>query len=99
MHDTPFLSPTPPSDHAAVVRDGADTGPAQQHAATRGKATLPESTMRAIVQDKYGSADVLRLARIARPEIASSEVLLRVHAAGLDRGCWHMMPGRPTCCV
>ena len=70
-------------------------GPAQQHAATRGTATPPESTMRAIVQDKYGSADVLRLARIARPEIASSEVLLRVHAAGLDRGCWHMMTGRP----
>jgi NADPH:quinone reductase-like Zn-dependent oxidoreductase len=52
-------------------------------------------SMRAIVQDGYGSTDVLRLARMARPEIADSEVLLRVHAAGLDRGTWHLMTGRP----
>jgi NADPH:quinone reductase-like Zn-dependent oxidoreductase len=37
----------------------------------------------------------LRLARTARPEIADNEVLLRVHAAGLDRGAWHLMTGRP----
>ncbi len=54
-----------------------------------------ESTMQAIVQDAYGSADVLRLARIGPPEIAASEVLLRVHAAGLDRGAWHLMTGTP----
>ena len=42
--------------------------------------------MRAIVQDSYGSADVLRAAQIDRPQIAEHEVLLRVHAAGLDRG-------------
>ena len=42
--------------------------------------------MRAIVQDRYGSVEVLRAARIDRPEIAEHEVLLRVHAAGLDRG-------------
>ena len=51
--------------------------------------------MRAVVQDSYGSADVLRLARITRPGIADGEVLLRVHAAGLDRGTWHVMTGRP----
>jgi len=51
--------------------------------------------MQAVVQDRYGSADVLRLARIARPEVADDEVLLRVHAAGLDRGSWHLMTGRP----
>ncbi len=55
----------------------------------------PENTMRAIVQDGYGCADVLHLARITRPEISGSEVLLRVHAAGLDRGQWHLMTGRP----
>jgi NADPH:quinone reductase-like Zn-dependent oxidoreductase len=54
-----------------------------------------ENTMRAIVQDTYGSADVLRLARISPPEIAEDEVLLHVHAAGLDRGTWHLMTGRP----
>lgn len=53
------------------------------------------STMRAIVQDSYGCADVLRLASISRPEIAADEVLLGVHAAGLDRGTWHLMSGRP----
>lgn len=40
--------------------------------------------MRALVQDTYGSADVLHLARVPRPEVADNEVLLRVHAAGLD---------------
>jgi NADPH:quinone reductase-like Zn-dependent oxidoreductase len=53
------------------------------------------STMRAIVQAAYGSADVLHLAQIAVPEIADGEVLLRVHAAGLDRGAWHLMTGLP----
>lgn len=53
------------------------------------------TTNRAIVQDTYGSADVLRLTQIARPEAAGDEVLLRVEAAGLDRGTWHMMSGRP----
>src|ERR1700710_119918 len=51
--------------------------------------------MRAIVQDSYGSADVLRSAQIDRPEEAEHEVLLRVHAAGLDRGTWHLMTGTP----
>ncbi|MGH3875562.1 MAG: NAD(P)-dependent alcohol dehydrogenase [Actinophytocola sp.] len=52
--------------------------------------------MRAIVQDEYGEAlDVLRLAEIGRPEIADDEVLVRVHAAGVDRGVWHIMAGLP----
>ena len=54
--------------------------------------------MRAIVRDTYGDADVLRLASIARPDAADlgeREVLLRVHAAGLDRGTWHIMAGLP----
>ena len=54
-----------------------------------------DATMRAIVQHSYGSAEVLRPARIARPAIAEHEVLLRVRAAGLDRGTWHLMTGRP----
>jgi NADPH:quinone reductase-like Zn-dependent oxidoreductase len=69
-----------------------------QHAAPGGGASsqkMLDSTMQAIVQDTYGAADVLRLGRIARPEIADNEVLLRVHAAGLDRGTWHLMRGLP----
>ena len=53
------------------------------------------TTMRAIVQDTYGSADVLRLGRIARPQTADDEVLVHVRAAGLDRGTWHLMAGQP----
>jgi len=53
------------------------------------------TTMRAIVQDKYGSADVLRYGQVARPEISGNEILVRVHAAGLDRGTWHLMTGKP----
>jgi NADPH:quinone reductase-like Zn-dependent oxidoreductase len=51
--------------------------------------------MRAIVQDRYGSTDVLRLAEIDKPEIAANEVLLKVRAAGMDRGTWHVMTGQP----
>ena len=51
--------------------------------------------MLAIVQDSYGSADVLRSAEIDRPDIAEHEVLLRVHAAGVDRGTEHLMTGTP----
>ena len=73
-------------------------GSERQHTAAGGQAALPVtagSTMRAIVQDGYGSADILHLARIARPGIGGNEVLLRVHAAGLDRGRWHLMTGQP----
>ena len=54
-----------------------------------------ENTMRAIVHDVYGSTDVLRLAEIGKPEIADNEVLVKVHAAGLNRGTWHFMTGLP----
>jgi NADPH:quinone reductase-like Zn-dependent oxidoreductase len=58
-------------------------------------AATAESTMQAIVQDTYGSADVLRLARRARPEISDNEVLVRVHSASVHIGDWHVMTGLP----
>jgi NADPH:quinone reductase-like Zn-dependent oxidoreductase len=51
--------------------------------------------MRAIVHDKYGSADGLELRDLDRPEVGDGEVLVRVHAAGVDRGVWHVMRGLP----
>jgi NADPH:quinone reductase-like Zn-dependent oxidoreductase len=51
--------------------------------------------MKAIVQDSYGAADVLRLADIDGPEIGDDGVLVRVHAAGLDPSVWHLMTGEP----
>jgi NADPH:quinone reductase-like Zn-dependent oxidoreductase len=53
------------------------------------------TTMRAVVQDRYGSSDTWQLTETERPEIEPHEVLVRVHAAGLDRGTWHTMTGRP----
>ena len=51
--------------------------------------------MRAIVRDTYGSTDGLELRDIERPEIGDDEVLIRVRAAGVDRGVWHLMTGLP----
>jgi NADPH:quinone reductase-like Zn-dependent oxidoreductase len=45
--------------------------------------------MKAIVRDAYGSARVLRLAEIDKPVAGEGEVLVRVHAAGVDQGVWH----------
>jgi len=60
------------------------------------RVTAAAQTMKAIVQDDYGEADdVLRLERIDKPEIGADEVLVRVHAAGVDRGVWHLMTGLP----
>jgi NADPH:quinone reductase-like Zn-dependent oxidoreductase len=53
--------------------------------------------MQAIVQRRYGTAPegVLRLERIARPAVKADEVLVRVRAASVDRGTWHLMAGTP----
>lgn len=53
------------------------------------------SMMRAITQNTYGSADTWALEEIEQPQIAADQVLVRVHAAGLDRGTWHLMAGLP----
>ena len=59
-------------------------------------ARMPTKTMKAIVQSKYGRAhDVLDLQEIDKPVIEDNEVLVRVHAAGVDRGVWHVMTGLP----
>jgi NADPH:quinone reductase-like Zn-dependent oxidoreductase len=51
--------------------------------------------MQAIVQDAYGSADVLELADIDKPVPTDNQVLVQVQAAGLHRGDWHVMTGLP----
>jgi len=62
---------------------------------TINKGPADSAQMSAIVQDRYGAVDRLRHDRIARPEVTEHEVLVRVHAAGLDRGTWHLMTGKP----
>lgn len=51
--------------------------------------------MKAIIRGAYGSVDVLRLGETAKPVAREGEVLLRVHAAGVDQGVWHLMTGTP----
>jgi NADPH:quinone reductase-like Zn-dependent oxidoreductase len=52
-------------------------------------------TMQAIIQDRYGSPATLELRTVTRPEPADDEVLIEVHAAGVDRGVEHLMTGEP----
>ncbi|WP_341242480.1 NAD(P)-dependent alcohol dehydrogenase [uncultured Nocardioides sp.] len=51
--------------------------------------------MRAITQHRYGGTETLQLTEIYTPTPGPGEVLVRVRAAGVDRGTWHLMAGRP----
>lgn len=51
--------------------------------------------MKAIVQDRYGSADVLELREVDRPVPAEGEVLVRVRASSVNAADWHIMRGDP----
>jgi NADPH:quinone reductase-like Zn-dependent oxidoreductase len=69
-----------PQPHATTGRTGPDPRP---------------TTMTAIVRERYGAADVLTVGDVETPAPADDEVLIRVHAAGVDRGAWHFMTGKP----
>jgi hypothetical protein len=71
---------------AAPAGNGGETAPP----------ALRRQKMQAIVQDTHSAADVWRAGQIALPEIAGHEVLVKVHAAGLDRGTWRLMAGELT---
>ena len=51
--------------------------------------------MKGIVQSRYGSPDVLRLEEIAKPVVKDDEVLVRVRAAAVNTGDWHLLRGAP----
>lgn len=51
--------------------------------------------MQAIVQRRYGGTEQLTLSDIPEPVPGRGEVLVAVHAAGVDRGTWHLMTGLP----
>ena len=51
--------------------------------------------MKAIVQERFGPPDVLRLVDTDRPEVGADDVLVRVHAAALNPYDWHIMRGDP----
>jgi NADPH:quinone reductase-like Zn-dependent oxidoreductase len=60
-----------------------------------GGTAVREAGMKAIVQDRYGSVDELELRDIDQPTAGDGEVLVKVRAAGVDPGVWHLMTGRP----
>ncbi len=51
--------------------------------------------MKAMVQDRYGSADVLEFRDLEDPVVGGDDVLLRVRAAGCGPDVWHLMTGKP----
>jgi len=51
--------------------------------------------MRAVVQDRYGSPDRLRVGEVERPAVGDDEVLVRVRAASVHPDVWHVVTGRP----
>ncbi|WP_138907249.1 NAD(P)-dependent alcohol dehydrogenase [Streptomyces chryseus] len=51
--------------------------------------------MKAMTHATYGPTSVLRLEEIDRPVPGSGEVLVRIHAASVDPGVWHLMAGMP----
>jgi NADPH:quinone reductase-like Zn-dependent oxidoreductase len=57
--------------------------------------TTTTGTMRAVVRHRYGSADAVGVEQVDVPSPGPDQVLIEVVAAGLDRGVWHVMAGRP----
>jgi NADPH:quinone reductase-like Zn-dependent oxidoreductase len=82
-----------------MIRIGSYYGAPGEHrhhgVKTRTVAQMRTTTMKAIVQHQYGSSDVLVLEEVDSPTIGDGDVLVRVHAAGLHIGDWHVMTGQP----
>src|ERR671932_853443 len=83
----PQTSPDQPHDARLDVKISTHT--------TAHELSGQAETMQAIVQDKYGSVDVLQLRDIKKPAIGVEDVLVRVRAAGVHIGAWHLMSGEP----
>lgn len=56
-------------------------------------ATQTTQTMKAIVQEGSGSADVLHVREVERPAITADRVLVRVRAASVNALDWHTVHG------
>ena len=69
----------------------ADRRPAEDQSS----ASPTPPTMRAVVRRRYGGTDAVHLERVPLPSPGERQVLVRVEAAGVDRGVVHLMTGRP----
>jgi NADPH:quinone reductase-like Zn-dependent oxidoreductase len=52
--------------------------------------------MKAIVFERYGSPDVLKLEEVEKPVVPDDGVLVRVRAASVNPADWRLMRGEPT---
>ena len=82
----------------AVEKRTPATSPPEAAARPRrrddGGASIP-ATMWAAPRERYGPAELVTVREMAVPSPAPREVLIAVHAAGIDRGVWHLMTGLP----
>src|SRR5918992_790840 len=52
--------------------------------------------MKAIVKDRYGSPDVIRIEDVDKPQLSADDaILVRVRATSLNAHDWHMLRGKP----
>ena len=80
--------------HAAREMNAAAL-PATPKAAPSASAAAESRTMRAIAHRRYGTPDVLALEEVPRPVPGDLDVLVRVHAAGVNIGDHHIVTGKP----
>jgi len=57
--------------------------------------TRTETTMKAIVANRYGGPEVLEEAELPTPEVGDDQVLVRGKAVGLNAADWHYLRGEP----
>jgi NADPH:quinone reductase-like Zn-dependent oxidoreductase len=79
----------------AVMSASDRTTPVEGPTVALETASGPETTMKAIVQDAYGTSEVLELRDIDKPEVGDGDVLVRVRAAAVNPGDWAIMRGLP----
>ena len=80
---------------AIAATTAATIAAAEHHTADVDDAGTSPQQMRAVVQDRFGGPDVLDVRTVDVPTPDRDEVLVRVAAAGVDRGTWHLMTGLP----
>jgi NADPH:quinone reductase-like Zn-dependent oxidoreductase len=51
--------------------------------------------MKAVLQEVYGETDVLTIGDVEKPAVGADDLIVRVHAVGVDQGVWHIMAGLP----
>lgn len=76
-----------------MVRRGENNMAADVHARALSEVHAQPDTMKALVQEGYGSADVLRIKDVPRPVLLDDRVLIRVRAASVNALDWHTVHG------